>query len=85
VRGVPSVFVVGAFQANLADPVVVTAVTVSVAVPETPPDMAVKTVVPAAIAVALPLEPVALLIAATLVLDELQVTEAVRFCVVPSE
>ena len=42
-------------------------------------------VVPAAVPVASPLEPDALLIVATPVLEELQVTEAVRSCVVLSE
>jgi hypothetical protein len=49
------------------------------------PDAAVIVVVPAAIAVARPFEPVALLMAATAVLDELQVTAVVRFCVELSE
>ena len=63
----------------------VAAVTVSVVDPETPPDVAVIVVVPAATGVANPSEPAALLIVATPVVDELQVTVVVRFCVVPSE
>ncbi len=63
----------------------VAGVTVSVAEPVTLPDAAVIVEVPAAMQDARPLEPAALLIADTAVLDELQVTEAVRFCVVPSE
>ncbi len=85
VKGVPSVFVVGALQDKVADPVVVIAVTVSVAVPETLPDVALMVVDPAATAVASPCEPAALLIVATPVLDELQVTTVVRICVVLSE
>jgi hypothetical protein len=61
------------------------AVTVREVVPETLPDVAVIVVVPEATPVASPLEPVALLTVATLVLDELQVTVVVRFCVVLSE
>ncbi len=55
------------------------------AVPETLPDIAVIVVEPAATDVARPFEPAALLIVAALIFDELQVTEAVRFCVVLSE
>ncbi len=85
VRVDPSVFVVGAPHAKVADPVAVIAVTLSVADPDTLPDVAVIVDVPAARQDARPLDPAALLIAATVVLDELQVTDAVRFCVVPSE
>jgi hypothetical protein len=60
-------------------------VTVNVAVAEKPPDIAVMVVVPAATAVASPLEPVALLIDAMPVPLELHVAAAVRSCVVPSE
>ena len=60
-------------------------VTVKAAVPETLPDVAVIVVVPAVTAVARPFDPAALLIVATPVLEEFQVAEAVRFCVVPSE
>ncbi len=60
-------------------------VTVSVVEPEMLPDVAVMVVVPAPIPEARPLEPAALLIVATPVFDELQTTEAVRFCVVLSE
>ena len=59
--------------------------TVMVADPDTPFDVAVIVVDPAAAGVANPLEPAALLIVATPVLDELQVTTAVRSCVVLSE
>ncbi len=63
----------------------VAGVTVSVVEPVTFPDVAVIVDVPAARQDARPLEPAALLIAETAVLAEYQVTEAVRFCVVPSE
>jgi hypothetical protein len=63
----------------------VAGVTVRVVVPDTVPDDAVIVAVPVAAAVAEPLEPAALLIAATVVLDELQVTEAVTSCVELSE
>ena len=53
--------------------------------PDTPPDTAVMVAVPGATAVASPFEPAALLIDATPVVDEFQVTAAVRFCVVLSE
>jgi hypothetical protein len=85
VRGVPSVLVVGAAQDKVADPVVVTDLTESAEVPVTLPDVAVMVVVPAATAVARPLDPAALLIDATPVLDEYQVTAVVRICVVLSE
>src|SRR6266568_890698 len=62
----------------------VAAVTVSVVLPETPPKVAVIVVVPAATDVARPCDPPALLIVATAVLDELQVTWVVRSCVVLS-
>jgi hypothetical protein len=60
-------------------------VTVRVVVPEMLPDVAVIVVEPAAAAVANPLEPAALLMAATAALDEFQFTDVFRFCVVPSE
>ncbi len=63
----------------------VAGVTVSVVDPDMLPDVAVTVVEPAATDVARPFEPVALLIVATPVLDELQVTVVVRFCVVLSE
>jgi len=63
----------------------VAGVTVSVAVPETLPDVAVIVVEPAATDVALPLEPEALLMVATAILDDFQVTAVVRSCVVLSE
>jgi hypothetical protein len=56
-----------------------------VAVSETLPDVAVIVVEPAATEVAKPLEPAALLMAATAASDELQVTVIVRSCVVLSE
>jgi len=52
--------------------------TVSMTLPETEPDVAVIVAEPAATDVATPFEPAALLIAATPVFDELQVTDAVR-------
>jgi hypothetical protein len=60
-------------------------VTVIVAVPETLPDIALIVDEPVAIGVANPLEPAALLIAATEDEDDFQVTAVVRFCVEPSE
>jgi hypothetical protein len=57
-------------------------VTVSAVDPDILPDTAVIVVEPAATEVASPLEPAALLIVANPVLDELQVTAAVMFCVV---
>jgi hypothetical protein len=63
----------------------VAAVTVWVVEFDMPPDVAVIVVVPAATAVTNPLEPAALLMVATPVLDEFQVTVVVRFCVELSE
>ena len=63
----------------------VAGVTVRVVEPVMLPNVAVTVEVPAARQDARPLEPAALLTVATVVLDELQVTVAVRFCVVPSE
>jgi len=60
-------------------------VTARVDNPDNPPDAAVIVVEPAATDVARPLEPAALLMAATDAADEPQVTDVVRFCVVPSE
>jgi hypothetical protein len=60
-------------------------VTVSEVEPVMLPDVAVIVDVPAARQDARPLDPAALLIAAEAVLDELQVTDAVKSCVVPSE
>jgi hypothetical protein len=60
-------------------------VTVSAVDPDVLPDVAVIVVEPAATDVANPLEPAALLIAATPAADELQITDVVRFCVVLSE
>jgi len=62
----------------------VAAVTVSGAEPDTLPKIALKVVVPCPAAVANPFDPAALLMLATAVEDELQVTCDVRFCVVPS-
>jgi len=63
----------------------VAAVTVSVVFPETSPKVAVIVMgPPAATDVANPCDPAALLIVATAVLDELQVTWVVRSCVVKS-
>ena len=59
----------------------VAAVTASVVVPDTLPRAAVTVVEPWLSAVASPSKPDALLTAATLVLEELHVTAAVRFCV----
>jgi hypothetical protein len=78
----PSVFVVGASHVNVTTPLLVT---VSVAVPAMLPDIAVIVVKPAATEVTKPLEPAALLIAATAAVDEDQVTAVVKFCVVLSE
>jgi len=63
----------------------VAGVTVSVAVPETLPDVAVIVDEPAATDVALPLEPAVLLMAATAAVDEFHITVVVRSCVVLSE
>lgn len=63
----------------------VAAVTVRVVDPDVPPNVAVMVVVPADADVARPLEPDALLMVETPAVDEFQVTDVVRFCVVPSE
>ena len=60
-------------------------VTVSVVVPDMLPDVAVIVVEPVATDVANPFEPAALLMDATAVLDEYQVTAVVKFCVDPFE
>ena len=60
-------------------------VTVNVVDPEMLPDVAVIVVEPAATDVVKPLELAALLMAATPVADEFQVTAVVRSCVVLSE
>jgi hypothetical protein len=57
----------------------VAAVTVSVVDPDIPADVAVIVVEPVVTEVALPLEPAALLMAATVAIDELQDTAVVRF------
>ena len=75
-------FVVGASHIKVTTP---PPVTVSVAVPAMLPDVAAIVVEPAATDVANPLEPAALLMAATPAADEFQVTAVVRFCVVLSE
>jgi len=61
-----------------------TAFTVRVVEPVTPADVALTVVVPVPALVANPWLPEALLIFATLVLDELHVVNVVRFCAVPS-
>ena len=63
----------------------VAGVTVSVMVAEILPDVAVIVVVPVDTEVASPLDPAALLIVATPVFEEFQVTDAVRSCLVLSE
>jgi len=63
----------------------VACVTVSVVEPEMLPEVAVIVVDPVAPDVASPCEPAVLLIVAAPVLEELQMTEAVRSCVVVSE
>jgi len=60
------------------------AVTLRSVEPVVEPEVAVMVVEPAAIPVASPLLPAVLLIVATPVADELQVTDVVRFCVLPS-
>jgi hypothetical protein len=60
-------------------------VTVSTVEPEMLPKVAVIVVVPAATGVTIPLEPAVLLIVATDVASELQVTDVVIFCVLLSE
>jgi len=59
--------------------------TVSVVVPLIDPDMAVRVTPPSATPVASPSVPASLLIAATAGLEELQVTDVVRSCVLWSE
>ena len=56
-------------------------VTVRVALPETEPDWAVMVLEPAAIAEAMPMVPLVLLMVATLSVDDVQLTELVKFCV----
>jgi hypothetical protein len=63
----------------------VAVVIVSVVEPEMLPVAAVMIAEPSAKAIAVPLEPTALLIYATAKLDELQATDVVRSCVEPSE
>ena len=65
---------VGATWIEMSD----AAVTVSVVLLVTAPNVAVIVAEPAATGVAWPLEPAALLIVATVLVDELQVTDAVR-------
>ena len=62
-----------------------TGVTVRVVEPEMFPEVAVIAVVPAATEVAIPFDPAALLIVATELVEELQVTDAVMLPVVLSE
>jgi hypothetical protein len=59
-------------------------VTVKVVLPVIPPELAVIVVAPGVSDVAKPMVPGALLMVATDVEDELQITVVVRFCVVPS-
>lgn len=80
--GDPSLLVVGASHLKV---MVALPVTVNVVVAEMLSDTAVMVTVPAATAVASPLEPAALLIVAMPVPEELQVTVVVMFWVVPSE
>ena len=63
----------------------VAGVTVRLAAPEIVPDVAVIVVEPVPTDVARPLKPAALLMVETPVLAELQVADAVRFCVELSE
>ena len=63
----------------------VAGVTLRVVEAERLPEVAVTVVEPAATEVATPLKPAALLIVAAAVLEEFQVTAAVRSWVVPSE
>ena len=63
----------------------VAAVTVNVVDPETLPRVAVMVLLPTATDVARPMELVALLMVALVILEELQVTDAVISCVVLSE
>ena len=63
----------------------VSEVTVNVVDPDILPDVAVIVVEPAVVELASPLEPAALLMAATAADDEFQVTDAVKSCVVLSE
>ena len=73
------------FAGLMARDTSVAVVTVRVVDAETPPTAAVIVVAPAAIAVALPLEPAALLMVATEVSDDVQLADVVRSCVLPSE
>ena len=57
------------------------AVTVKFVDPDIPPRLAVTVLEPGAVVVAIPFEPGALLTDATLVSEELQVTELVKSCV----
>jgi hypothetical protein len=63
----------------------VAGVTVSVEIPEILPDVAVIVVEPVATELANPLEPAALLMAATAAVEEFHITVVVRSCVVLSE
>ena len=63
----------------------VAGVIVSVDDPDMLPLVAVTVVVPAVTETAKPLEPAALLMVATFVAEEAQVTEFVRYCIVLSE
>jgi len=73
---------VGAFQVKVSG---YTGITVKVVLPVNPLDSVDMLHVPVPVAVASPLEPAALLIAATFVLEEVQVADVVKSCVDPSE
>jgi hypothetical protein len=76
------VYVVGASHVSVTT---LPSTTVSVADPETLPDVAVIVVEPAAAEVARPSEPAALLMVAAFSAEEYQVTDVVRSCVELSE
>jgi hypothetical protein len=78
----PLVYAVGAFQVKVTE---LKATTVKVVFPVIPLDSEDMLHVPAPVAVASPLEPAALLIVATFMLEELHVAEVVISCVDPSE
>ena len=78
-RAMPELAGVTAMDLSVAE------LTVRVVAPEVLPKVAVIVAVPAATGVTCPLEPAALLIAATDALDELHVTDAVISCVLLSE
>jgi len=73
------------FVGPMARDTSVAVVTVRVVDPATPPTAAVIVVVPAAIDVALPLEPAALLMEATALFEEVQLADCVKSWVLASE